>query len=193
MLKQLLIATALLSSVSAFAKAEKIEKVEIDPATSKIVWLGKKVTGEHTGEIKLQSGHLNFSGAALKNGEFTVDMTTINNTDIADKEYNKKLVDHLNSDDFFATAKNKTAKLVIKSATKVKGNTWKLAGDLTIKGTSAPITFDADVTKTAATGVVKFDRTTYDVKYGSGKFIPNLGDKMIYDEVQLTVTLAAKK
>lgn len=189
MLKQLLIATALISSVSAFAK---VEKVEINPAASKIVWLGKKVTGEHTGEIKIQSGHLNFDGAALKGGEFVVDMTTITNTDITDKEYNKKLVDHLNSDDFFSTAKNKTAKLVIKSATKVKDNTWKLSGDLTIKGKSAPVTFDADVTKASATGVVKFDRTTYDVKYGSGKFFQGLGDKMINDEVQLTVNLAAK-
>lgn len=189
MLRQLLLTTALLTSVTAFAKTEK---VEIDPAQSKIVWLGKKVTGEHSGEIKLQGGHLNFDGAALKGGEFTVDMTTITNTDLTDKEYNKKLVDHLNSDDFFATAKNKTAKFVIKTATKVKDNTYKLAGDLTIKGKTAPVTFDADVTKTAASGVVKFDRTTYDVKYGSGKFFQGLGDKMINDEVQLTVNLAAK-
>lgn len=190
MLRQLLIATALFSSVAAFAKTEK---VDIDPASSKVVWLGKKVGGEHTGEVKISTGHLNFDGAALKGGEFTIDMTTITNTDIADKEYNKKLVDHLNSDDFFSTAKNKTAKLVIKTATKVKDNTYKLAGDLTIKGKTAPVTFDADVTKTSATGVVKFDRTLYDVKYNSGKFFPNIGDKLINDEVQLTVNLAAKK
>lgn len=39
MFKHLLIATALLSSVSALAK---IEKVEMNPTASKVVWLGKK-------------------------------------------------------------------------------------------------------------------------------------------------------
>ncbi len=151
MLRQLFIATALFSSITAFAKTEK---VDIDPAASKIVWLGKKVTGEHSGEVKLQSGHLNFDGAALKGGEFVIDMNTITVTDITDKEYNKKLVDHLNGEDFFATATNKTAKIVIKSATKVKDNTYKITGDLTVKGKTAPVTFDADVTKTSATSVV---------------------------------------
>ena len=190
MLKQLLIATALMSSISAFAEEEKIA---VDPAASKIVWLGKKVTGEHTGEVKIQSGSLTFDGAALKGGEFTADMTSITVTDLTDKEYNKKLVDHLNSDDFFSTAKNKTATFVSKSVTKVKGDTYKVTGDLTIKGITQSVTFDATATKASATAVVKFDRTKYEVKYGSGKFFQGLGDKMINDEVQLTVTLTAKK
>ena len=68
-----------------------------------------------------------------------------------------------------------------------------MTGDLTIKGKTAPATFNADVTKTGATAVVTFDRTAYDVKYGSGKFFQGLGDKMIEDSVQLTVTLTVKK
>ena len=190
MFKSLLIATALVSSVSVFAK---VEKVEVDPTTSKVVWLGKKVTGEHSGEIKISSGNLNFDGAVLKGGEFVIDTTTISNTDLTDPEYNKKLVGHLQSEDFFSTEKFKTAKLVIKSASKVKGDTYKLSGDLTIKGKSAPVTFNADVTKASATGVLTFDRTKYDIKYGSGKFFQGLGDKLINDDVQLTINLIAKK
>lgn len=190
MLKQLIIASVLFSSVTAFAAKETIQ---IDPATSKVVWLGKKVTGQHTGEVKLADGQLEFDGAAFKAANFTVDMTTITNTDLTDAEYNKKLVGHLNSDDFFAVEKNKTAKFVTKSVSKVKDNTYKVTGDLTIKGKTAPATFNADVTKTGATAVVTFDRTKYDVKYGSGKFFQGLGDKMIEDSVQLTVTLTAKK
>jgi polyisoprenoid-binding protein YceI len=193
MLKHLLLATALMSS-SAFAKtAAKATKLEIDPATSKVVYVGKKVTGEHSGEVKVQSGSLSFEGDVLKTGEVVIDMTTINNTDLTDKEYNKKFVDHMQSDDFFSTAKFKTATLVVKSAKKVKGNTYTLTGDLTIKGKTAPITFDADVTKEATTANVKFDRTKYDIKYGSGQFFQGLGDKMINDDVQLTVNLQAKK
>lgn len=66
MFKQLVIATALMTSVSAFAA---VEKIETDPAASKIVWLGKKVTGEHTGEVKIQSAHLNFDGTKLSKAE----------------------------------------------------------------------------------------------------------------------------
>lgn len=201
MFKQLLIATVLVSSTTFAAEAKtaksakmtKVEKIEIDIAASKIVYLGKKVTGEHTGEVKLQSGSLDFDGKNFKGGEFVADMTTINNTDLTDAEYNKKLVGHLNSDDFFSTEKFKTASFVTKSVSKVKGDTYKVTGDLTIKGQTHPVTFNADATKSGATAVIKFDRTKYDIKYGSGQFFQGLGDKMINDEVQLTVTLTAKK
>ncbi|MFN4197892.1 MAG: YceI family protein, partial [Flavobacterium sp.] len=35
----------------------------------------------------------------------------------------------------------------------------------------------------------KVDRTKYDIKYGSGSFFDNLGDKAIYDDFELTVVL----
>ena len=34
-----------------------------------------------------------------------------------------------------------------------------------------------------------FDRSIYDVRYGSGKFFENLGDRLILDEVQVGATL----
>jgi polyisoprenoid-binding protein YceI len=155
--------------------------------------VGKKVTGQHTGEVKLAKGQLVFEKDLLKNGEFEIDMTTIVNNDIQDKEYLAKFIGHINSDDFFATAKFKTAKLVIKSVKHEKGSAYKITGDLTIKGKTAPVSFDADVTKEKASAKIVFDRTVYDIKYGSGKFFQNLGDKMIMDDVELSVSLVAKK
>ena len=194
MIKNFLIATVALSSVSLFAApAPKATTVEIDPATSKLVYLAKKVTGEHTGEVKLANGHLNFNKKVLSGGEFEIDMTSISNTDIADKDYHKKFMDHIVSDDFFGVEKFKTAKLVIKTVKKEKADNYKVTGDLTIKGKTAPITFDAVATTEKATAKITFDRTTYDIKYGSGKFFQGLGDKMILDDVQLDVTLTAKK
>lgn len=190
MLKKLIITATLFSTMNAFAA---IETIKIEPSTSKIVWLGKKVTGEHAGEVKLTDGQLEFDGTQLKAAEFTVDMTTITNTDLTDSEYNKKLVGHLNSDDFFAVEKYKTAKFITKSVSKIKDNTYKVTGELTIKGKMTVITFNADVTKTSANAVLTFDRTKYDIKYGSGKFFQGLGDKMIDDTVQLTISLTAKK
>ncbi|MFA6237584.1 MAG: YceI family protein [Bacteriovorax sp.] len=188
MFKKMIIATLALTSV-AFAA----DKIEIDPAASKVVYLAKKVTGEHTGDVKIASGNLVFEKGVLKGGEFVADMTTIANTDIADKEYHKKFIDHMISDDFFGVTTYKTASFVIKNVTKKKGDQYKVTGDLTIKGKTAPVSFDATATKDLATAKLTFDRTKYDIKYGSGKFFQGLGDKMINDEVQLDVTLTAKK
>jgi polyisoprenoid-binding protein YceI len=190
MFKNLLIASVALASVTAFAKTDK---VEIDSAASKLTYVGKKVTGQHTGEVKIGSGYLNFEKNALKGGEVVIDMTTITNTDIADQEYHKKFIDHMNSADFFDTANSKTATIVFKNVKKVKGDNYKITGDLTIKGKTAPVTFDAIANKDKANAKVVFDRTKYDIKYGSGKFFENLGDKMINDSVELDVQLAAKK
>ncbi len=191
MFKKLLIATFALSSMAAFAANTK---VEVDASASKLVYLAKKVTGEHTGEVKLAKGTLDFDKNVLKGGEFEIDMTSITNTDIADKDYHKKFIDHIVSDDFFGVEKFKTAKLVITSVTKEKtADSYKVTGDLTIKGKSAPVTFDATATKAKASAKIMFDRTKYDIKYGSGKFFQGLGDKMINDEVQLSVELVAKK
>lgn len=188
MFKKLIIASLALTSV-AFAA----DKVELDPATSKIVYVGKKVTGSHTGDVKLASGHLLFNKDQLAGGEFVADMTSITNTDIADKDYHKKFIDHMISDDFFSVDKHKTAKFVIKNVKKQKDNNYKVTGDLTIKGKTAPASFDAVATKESATAKITFDRTKYGIKYGSGQFFKDLGDKMINDQVELDITLTAKK
>ena len=46
----------------------------------------------------------------------------------------QKIVGHLKSDDFFAVEKHTEAKIVAKKFTKVKGDDYKVDGDLTIKG-----------------------------------------------------------
>jgi len=187
MFKKFLICTVALTSLA------QAETLTMDTGASKLVYLAKKVSGEHTGEVKLLNGKLNFEKNILKTGEFEIDMTTITNTDIKSGEYHTKFVSHLNNDDFFATDKFKTAKLVIKSAKKEKGSTYKITADLTVKGVTAPVSFLADISKEKAQAKVIFDRTVYGIKYGSGKFFENLGDKMIMDDVQLDVLLIAKK
>jgi hypothetical protein len=51
------------------------------------------------------------------------------------------------------------------------------------------ITFDMNVKGNVATTTLKIDRTKYGIKYGSGSFFDNLGDKSINDEFQLDVIL----
>lgn len=169
------------------ATAQTSKKVDI--AQSKINWVGKKVTGQHSGTINIKEGNLIFNGKKLAGGNFTVDMTSINTTDLKAGEGKEKLDGHLKADDFFGVEANPTATLVFKSIG-VKGkNVYTVNADLTIKGITKPITFDITVNKNDATAKLSVDRTKYDIKYGSGSFFEGLGDKAISDNFDLVVNL----
>lgn len=164
------------------------EKKPVKTTESKVTWKAYKVTGSHYGSIALKEGALEFDGDKLTGGEFVVDMTTINTQDLQG-DSKGKLDGHLNSDDFFSVANHKTSKLAFTDVKATGKNSYKVTGDLTIKGITKPVTFDVSVYGSKATATMKVDRTNYDVKYGSGSFFDNLGDKAIYDEFDLVVDL----
>ncbi|MEJ4086937.1 YceI family protein [Galbibacter orientalis] len=161
---------------------------KVDTEKSEITWKGYKVTGSHEGTIALESGELKFDGDKLIGGEFAVDMTTIGATDLSG-EYKTKLDGHLKSNDFFGVENHPTATLVITKVNPTGKNSYEVTGDLAIKGKTNPITFEMSVYGSKATANLKIDRTKYDVRYGSGSFFDNLGDKTIYDEFDLVVDL----
>jgi polyisoprenoid-binding protein YceI len=168
--------------------------LNVDVANSKVVWTGKKVTGSHTGAINISKGSLEVKKERLVGGSFEIDMNTITCTDLTG-EWNGKLVGHLKSDDFFGVEKFPTAKFEI-TKTEDKGNgDYQIKGKITIKGTTQEIEFPAKVEvksdKVTATAKVTIDRTKFNVKYGSGAFFTDLGDKMIYDNFELDITLVS--
>lgn len=161
----------------------------IDTKKSQINWIGKKVTGEHAGTINFKSGYLVFEKKVLKGGSFTVDMTSIIVTDLAAGKGKEKLEGHLKADDFFGTDKFETAALDFKKIASKGKDVYAVTADLTIKGITNPVTFDIAVKGNTATTKVMIDRTKFDIKYGSGSFFDNLGDKTINDEFELNVNL----
>jgi len=164
------------------------EEKEVKTDASTVAWKAYKVTGSHTGTIDLKSGALTFDGDKLTGGEFVVDMPTLVSTDL-EGESKGKLEGHLKSDDFFGVDNHGTSKLVFTSVSPSGKNSYEVTGDLTIKGITKPVTFDVSIYGSKATATLKVDRTNYDVKYGSGSFFENLGDKTIYDEFDLVVDL----
>nr|WP_293302454.1 YceI family protein [Allomuricauda sp.] len=188
-MKKTVLSLVLTTFIGASTMANPIEKETktVKAEESNVTWKAYKVAGSHTGTVKLQSGALEFNGDKLVGGEFVVDMTSINTTDL-EGDYKNKLDGHLSSADFFATDSNPTSKLVF---TKVKSsgkNSYEVTGDLTIKGITKPVTFDVSIYGDKATATLKIDRTKYDVKYGSG-IIGTAKDKLIYDEFDLVVDL----
>lgn len=173
------------------------ERRSISVAESNIVWNGYKVTGSHTGTIQLESGALEFDGDKLTGGNFVIDMASIACTDL-EGEWNEKLVGHLKSDDFFGIKQHPTATFEITQVvSRGKPGEYKIVGDLTIKDITKEIKFQADVEdmgdKAKAVAEIVVDRSEYNVRYGSGSFFDNLGDKTIYDEFDLQINLVVAK
>lgn len=186
----------LIMALSSFTIFAANQTLNVDPSASTLEWKATKVTGAHNGKIKIKSGSLKFNDKDLAGGEFVIDMTSITCEDIESDKFNKKFVNHLHSDDFFSTSKFKTSKLVIKSATLGKGGHYDVEADLTIKGVTKPIMFKANIDhngkKATATADITFNRANYDIKYKSGSFFEDLGDKLIHDEVKMNVKLSTK-
>jgi len=175
---------AIATTASAFTNPVK-EKLEVKEST--INWLGKKVTGKHHGTITLKEGYLEMEGDNIVGGQFVIDMTSITVLDLKG-DMKGKLEGHLKSDDFFGVADYPTATLVVNNAKK-NGSIYTVNGNITIKGITQPISFDLNKDGNTATTTVTIDRSKFNVRYGSGSFFDNLGDKTIYDDFQLDVTL----
>jgi polyisoprenoid-binding protein YceI len=168
------------------------EKYTADTQQTKMQWLGEKVTGQHTGTIALKSGWLNWQDNKIVSGEFNIDMTSLK-----ESESNERLEGHLKSDDFFGVEKFPVTKLIITGSTPFDKGTGVVTGTLTLKGVSNPIEFKASLQK-KDDGLwfyanIIVDRTKFNIRYGSGSFIDNLGDKTIFDEFKLKVSLFVKK
>jgi polyisoprenoid-binding protein YceI len=173
------------------------DKFKIDVKKSSVKWIGKKMTGAHEGTVAIKSGTVNVEGKSPKKGMIEMDMTSITCTDITDAETNGQFIGHMKSDDFFSVAKNPTSKLDIKKINFKGKDDYELIADLTIKGIKQEITIPATIKtdgKTlTANGKAVVDRTKYDIRFRSGKFFENLGDKLIYDEFELEFNIVANK
>jgi polyisoprenoid-binding protein YceI len=209
----------LMLSVAALATAcsnsgNKAESTAIGEATeagdanvwavsnSILKWTGKKLTGEHFGKINIAEGALFVDGDVLAGGNFTIDMSTIVVEDLEDAEYNKKLTDHLYSEDFFNVAEHQQARFEITGVESLAtadeaGNTHLISGNLTIKSITHGIKFPAriaiDEAGVKANARFDIDRTLWDIKYRSGKIFPDIGDKVIFDEIGIELELAANR
>jgi len=179
----------------AFVAPPPVTKFKADVKSSTLLWIGKKVTGEHKGTIGITSGELIAEGKTIKSGSFEIDVNSLTVTDLTDKSYNEKLVTHLKSDDFFGVTKYPKANFAIISVTPNSGDQYLVKGDLTIKGKTNPIEFPATITfsdkQVTAKAKIVVNRAKYDIRYGSKSFFDNLGDKVIYDDFDLDLNLVA--
>lgn len=166
-------------------------KLSADVEKTALTWLGEKVTGEHSGSIKLKDGWISYQNNKIVAGQFNIDMNSIKDVD-----GNARLEGHLKSDDFFGSEKYPLSTLVITGSDSFEKGTASVKGTLKIKDVTNPVEFKATVQKkedgTWFYANIIIDRAKYNIKYGSGSFFENLGDKLIYDEFKMKVNLLVK-
>jgi polyisoprenoid-binding protein YceI len=168
-----------------------------DITKSAIKWTGQKVTGKHYGSVPLANGALEFADGQLTGGSFEIDMANLVVEDLEGKSKGK-LEGHLKSADFFGVEAHPSAMFKITKV--VSGETpgdYAITGDMTIKGITKAIEFSAQVEESGeeliAKAAFEVDRTAFDIRYGSGSFFDNLGDRAINDDFELEIMLVTKK
>ena len=162
----------------------------VDIENSDIDWIGRKVTGEHSGTLNLSDGFVIWDGKSITGGKITFDMTSIQNTDIEPREWKEKLEKHLMAEDFFFVDSFPHAILEIKNHRQTiddkSDNIDQIIADLTIRGITHEISFPLQISKDNyifnAEGNINVNRTLFNIKYKSGTFFEDLGDRMIHDD-----------
>jgi len=181
------------------AGASIADTYQLDLQKSSLHWTGRKAIGSsHNGFLKFQEGTLEVKNNQIVSAVFVVDMNSLTNKDLASKpDMQKKLVGHLKSADFFNVEKFPTATFKVTKAEPKSDKEVLLKGTMTILGKAQPVEVLAQVEKTKTGGKghanLVLDRTRWNIKYGSGKFFKNLGDKLINDEIDLELNIIFTK
>lgn len=164
-------------------------ELPIKTDVSKVFWLGKKVSGQHNGDIQIKSGYVTVAGEQLTGGKFVLDMNTINNLDL-EGEWKGKLEGHLKNEDFFNVATFPEATLEITNVAGSGVATVDVSANLTIKDITKNITFKANVTEISETSFkanadFNIKRADWGVTYEGQK------DDLISEEINFKVDLTA--
>ncbi|HEX4200102.1 MAG TPA: YceI family protein [Chthoniobacterales bacterium] len=177
-------------------------RFEIDQAASVVEWMGRNLFNHHLGTVRLGSGSVLIKNGQLAGGRLSIDMTTLQCTDIPDPVLNAHLIAHLKSDDFFSVDKYPRADLaltdiIFQAGVSPDKPNYQVAGDFTLRGVTNRIDFPVLLARKpdgsfTAQGVLDIDRTLWEANYGSAKLFGRLGQHLVNDEVHLHLKVVTK-
>lgn len=175
--------TPVAGETGAETPAGDLKVYKITPETSKISWVGSKVTRSHEGGFKKFSGEIGVVGGDPEKSKVIVDIE--NDSLFADEE---DLTEHLKSEDFFDVAKIPKSSFKSTRIAK-KGEGYEMTGDLTLHNVTKSISFPANITVTPedVTSKAEFaiNRIDFGIKY------PGKADDLIRNEVVIKLDLKA--
>jgi rhodanese-related sulfurtransferase len=174
----------------------------VDSAASRLEWMGRNLTGRHYGTIAVSGGEVGVKKGLLAGGSITLDMRSIANLDLKDEGYNRMLVSHLKSDDFFDVENYPTAVYAIDGSEPLPEASacslvYQVTGSLELKGVRKGLPLTAEVVpqpddQLKARVLCELDRTRWGVLYGSGRFFEKLGMHLVNEIVTVELFLVAK-
>lgn len=178
-------------------------KYLVNIGESTIEWKGFKPTGTHNGTVNIESGTFATNDGRVQSGTFLIDMTSISSTDLEGK-MKANLDNHLKGTvegkegDFFNVTKFPSAAFEVTGTSKMAGGKTELSGNLTIKGVKNNVSFPVTITNSSDEMMIvsdsfTIDRTKWNVNYGSKSIFDNLGDKFINDDMELKISIKAKR
>ena len=158
----------------------------ITAPSSKVEFIGSKVTGSHNGAFEKFSGEINYAGAPERSRvSVTMDTNSLTTDD-------PKLTQHLKTADFFDVAKFPQATF---TSTEIKpggtGGSHTITGNLTLHGVTKSVTFPATINVTPDVANVdanfSINRKDFGINYAGAQ------DNLIRDDVVLKLTIRAPK
>lgn len=184
---QLLLTITLIFSSFGLSQAQSLTA---NLEQSNIRWYGEELTGKtHFGNLSFKDAHIEVQDGIITSGSFVVNMTSLSVEDLSGGG-KARLEGHLKSDDFFSVEKHPEATLKINQKAKVENGVQTLSGELTIKGIQHTVEFTMNLGDNKnALAELTFDRSKYNVRFRSGSFFENLGDKLILDDIRMEVSL----
>ncbi|MBX3736285.1 MAG: YceI family protein [Candidatus Didemnitutus sp.] len=184
-MKRLLTLVATLALVVA-VRADAVT-YKIDPVHSSVGFSLRHLVSKFSASFTKVEGAVTFDAAApeASSVEATVSIGSVSTA-------NEKREGHLKSPDFFDEAKFPTATFKSTAWKKTGENTFDVAGDLTIKGVTKPVTLQVTLLGTGpgmgGATVSGWEATT---KINRNDFGVSYGPKILGDEVTLNIAIEA--
>lgn len=183
-MKKILMYLAFLAIVQVQAQ----EQLPINTSKSEIKWSCDYsfYFNGHYGLVNFQEGYFIKTDDKITGGSFVIDLNTIRATDMGEKG-NASLTEHLKDADFFDVPRFPKATLVITKVGYHDATHFEAYADMTIKGITEPVKFQATLDFAAKTMTTKFkiDRTRWGINYNSA-----IKDNAISDAVGFEVKLS---
>jgi rhodanese-related sulfurtransferase len=172
----------------------------VDTQESIIEWTGRNPNNKHYGRLRLTGGNLTVKENRLS-GSFEIDMDSIENFNLAGDELQPVLIAHLKSDDFFFIKLFPNAFFTISAAEPVEdphfsSPNFKINGIFELRGVQKELNFLATLGRTEKGDILAeahfdFDRTKWNVIYGSSRFFEHLGMHLVFDPISIQLRVVA--
>jgi len=170
---------------------------QLDVKKSKLLWKAPK--NRHNGFILFNSGTLsNFTAGRPTRGAFGIDMNSMRSTDKPTAAGRKEVDDKLRSEDFFAVSKYPTATMLVKQILPEQNPvTYKVSGELTIKGVTKPIEFTIIMKQNGntitATADINISRANWSINHQpqptSWDFLARMKDNLVDNDISVSLEL----